>query len=117
MLADLVLFKDKVRDDGFIIGHDFSNEASYVADGCGVVPAVRDFRREFGYELLALTSELYPTFVLTPEADGKTARALVTRLSEAGIPRREIANFSEDRFQHFGEVVSEGRSYAVMAFF
>jgi hypothetical protein len=52
--SDLHAHRDKVKPDGFILGHEFSNcrDRQYF----GVIPAVREFTMESDFELLLFTS-------------------------------------------------------------
>jgi hypothetical protein len=63
--ADLHAYFPKIKDDGFIIGHDFTNHR--VAQSChfGVVEAVAQFCKETGTHLLALTgTEEFSTYII-----------------------------------------------------
>jgi hypothetical protein len=61
---DLTAYRHKVKRDGFIIGHDYTNHAQAQSWNFGVVEAVNRFVVEFGYEFIALTYEGFPTYVL-----------------------------------------------------
>ncbi len=62
---DLVTYAPKVRQHGFIAGHDYTNHVQAQHWNFGVVEAVNRFVLEFGYEFVALTLENHPTFVIT----------------------------------------------------
>lgn len=66
---DLVAYAPKIRDGGFIVGHDYTNHSQAKKWNFGVVEAVNRFVVEFGYEFVALTIENFPTYVLTKSAD------------------------------------------------
>lgn len=60
VLNDLNLYSTRVRNDGFIICHDYVNydNVLYYKDGTsktGVVEAVNDFCKESGYQILLIT--------------------------------------------------------------
>ena len=76
---DLAHIDKKIADDGFIVGHDFSN---YHKRGFGVVSAVRDFVRKRGYKLLLITLEPDPTYVIA-KAPGGAVEALVSKVIRA----------------------------------
>ena len=69
-LADLKSWAPKVKSDGLIIGHDFTNQSSAKRDGFGVIEAVRDFIDQTDYRLLALSSDYFPSFILAKELSG-----------------------------------------------
>jgi hypothetical protein len=78
-LGDLRAFAPKVRDDGFILGHDFSNTSVGRKMNFGVVDAVRTFLAETGYELVAVTIEAAPTYVIA-KSSGAARDAFVEAL-------------------------------------
>jgi methyltransferase family protein len=97
---DLELVWPKVKPDGFILGHDFSNSPEARARGFGVVNGVRDFVRASGAHLVAMTmiSEFFPSYVLTKSLHPRFsafAEQFVLR-SEAIV---EIRSHSPD-YQH-----------------
>ncbi|WP_051284487.1 class I SAM-dependent methyltransferase [Nisaea denitrificans] len=97
---DLRLVWPKVKPDGLILGHDFSNSPEARARGFGVVAGVRDFIRESGAHLVAITmiSEFFPSYVLAKSLHpgvGAFAEQFVLR-SEATV---EIRSHSPD-YQH-----------------
>ncbi|CCQ75270.1 class I SAM-dependent methyltransferase [Magnetospira sp. QH-2] len=64
---DLALYWDKVKDDGFIVGHDYTNIEPARKMGFGVIEAVDSFVAERGAEFIALTAEAYPTYLLAKQ--------------------------------------------------
>ena len=96
---DLTTYAPKVREDGFIVGHDYTNHVQAKQWGFGVVEAVNRFVLEFDYEFVALTAEGFPTYVLTRN------RESARRLTEAlilNVPCTvEIRDFPRKHdFQH-----------------
>lgn len=75
VLGDLELIDPKIRADGLIWGHDFSNTFMSRAKKFGVVRAVREFLHTSGYTLQFITNESAPSFVIAkqPEAEFATA--------------------------------------------
>ncbi|WP_339849178.1 class I SAM-dependent methyltransferase [uncultured Nisaea sp.] len=97
---DLQLVWPKVKPDGLILGHDFSNSQEARARGFGVVDGVQDFIRETGAHLVAMTmiSEFFPSYVLAKSFHPRLrtfAEQFVLR-SEATV---EIRSNSPD-YQH-----------------
>ncbi len=107
---DLVTYAPKIRDDGFIIGHDYTNHIQAQQWNFGVVPAVNRFARDFGYEFVALTIEGFPSYVLT------RSRESAHRLTEAlilNVPYVvEVRDFpNRHDFQH--KSLAVGKRYIV----
>jgi len=61
---DLTTYARLVKDDGFILGHDYTNHVQARAWNFGVVEAVNRFVKESGFEFVALTMEAFPTYLL-----------------------------------------------------
>lgn len=78
--ADLAAFSDKVKPDGFILGHDYTNHAPALNSGFGVVEAVNDFVVKEDYHFLVMTMEVFPTYVLTRNPGSAESQALISRL-------------------------------------
>ncbi|MBF0325419.1 MAG: class I SAM-dependent methyltransferase [Alphaproteobacteria bacterium] len=83
VLADLRAFFPKVADDGLILGHDFANHPMAQQMKFGVIEAVETFLAESGCRMIALTNEIYPTFVLAKNPDGPTAQRLLAAICYA----------------------------------
>jgi hypothetical protein len=62
--ADLEAFAPKVKADGFILGHDYTNHPAAQQMGFGVMQAVNEFVGRTDFQFVALTNEAYPTYVL-----------------------------------------------------
>lgn len=75
VIEDLKLVDPKVRDDGLILGHDFSNTFMSRAKKFGVIKAVREFIQDTGYSLEFVTNESAPTFVVAKQPDSEFATA------------------------------------------
>ena len=104
---DLVTYAPKVRAEGFIIGHDYTNHAQAKQWNFGVVEAVNRFVLEHGYEFVALTLEAFPTYVLTRHPD--SARQLHELLIRNVSYVVEIRDFPRNqRFEHKSLVVKKG---------
>ncbi|NNG03050.1 MAG: class I SAM-dependent methyltransferase, partial [Inquilinus sp.] len=71
-LADLRAWAPKLREDGLILGHDFTDQA----DSFGVIRAVADFVASTDYRFLCLTTDYFPTFVLSRSMTGTTEKLL-----------------------------------------
>jgi hypothetical protein len=62
---DLELFEPKIKDDGFILGHDYTNSALAQQQKFGVIEAVNEFVKKYNYHFLAATlHEAFPSYVL-----------------------------------------------------
>ena len=97
--GDLITYQHKVKPDGFIVGHDYTNHVQAQQWNFGVVEAVNRFVRETGYEFVALTLEAFPTYLLAKD------RARATALKQAlilNVPYAvEIRDYPGDRrFEH-----------------
>ncbi len=64
--SDLQAWVPKVRKDGLIFGHDFTDQDR----AFGVIDAVRDFTEVEGYRLLCVTTDYFPTFALARDLSG-----------------------------------------------
>jgi hypothetical protein len=78
--ADLQNYKRKVKPEGLILGHDYTNHARAQSMDFGVVEAVNDFVRDEGYAFLALTNESFPTYVIARDAESEAAQNLMAQL-------------------------------------
>lgn len=92
VLEDLRLVWPKVKPDGFILGHDFSNAPGARQMGFGVVEGVRAFVEESGAIFAAMTmiSENFPSYVLVKRRNEAASDFLKTFLlrSEAVVELR-----------------------------
>lgn len=61
---DLQWWSSKVRSSGCIMGHDFVDNEAARKMGFGVVRAVEWWSAQAGWELIAITSEEWPSFKL-----------------------------------------------------
>lgn len=93
VLADLVAYRRKVNSEGFILGHDYTNDLAARRKHFDVVRAVNAFVATYGYHFLALTGEHYPTYVLVEKEDAPSARLLVAKLAYNLPFMVEIRNF------------------------
>ena len=66
-LEDLRAWSECVADDGIIMGHDYADNPVSRKFGFNVPRAVGEFCDESEWELLAITHEAYPTFVLVKD--------------------------------------------------
>ena len=87
--TDLEAYAPKVKEDGFVLGHDYTNHASAQHMQFGVVEAVNEFVIANGYAFIALTRENFPTYVLARSETAESARLLLTKLvyNVAGLTR------------------------------
>jgi hypothetical protein len=64
VMSDLEHYAPKIKDDGIIMGHDYTNNKDAYHMGFGVIEAVNEFIKTHGYHLLMMTWENFPTYVL-----------------------------------------------------
>ncbi len=104
---DLATYGRKVRDDGFIIGHDYTNHVQARQWNFGVVEAVNRYVRESGYEFVALTMEAFPTYVI---AKSKELARQLTDLLVRNVPYVvEIRDFPQrNDFEHKSVALKKG---------
>ena len=96
---DLAAWAGKVKDDGLILGHDFTDHDGD-GDGhppYGVIRAVREFCEAGGGRLFLLTADPFPTFVILKSETG-AARAFSERVIKAS---RRLIRASFDDFAQF----------------
>lgn len=78
--SDLRHYKDKVKPEGLIIGHDYTNHAPAREMNFGVIEAVNDFAKAEGFQMVALTHENFPTFILARRLEGPWVEHLMGHL-------------------------------------
>jgi hypothetical protein len=74
---DLALYGPKVKAGGLILGHDYAASAAARAMKFGVVEAVNQFVESGQAEMLILTYEQFPTYVLTKRPVSSAAHSFV----------------------------------------
>lgn len=115
--SDLLAFKDKLKHDGFILGHDFSNNTMSRHRKFGVVAAVREFVRTEGFELVLLTNETAPTYVLARQGNETTLPGLRNALlNHQACSLLEIHESVLDKYQQVEVNHADGRSGQMMKF-
>lgn len=77
--SDLELYRPKVKPDGIIMGHDYTNHLNAQAMSFGV-EAVNEFVEREGFSFIALTQEVFPTYVLARDAAGEAVQHLTSHL-------------------------------------
>ncbi len=114
-LADLLAFKDKVKPDGFILGHDFSNYRK--ARAFGVIPAVREFTQTEGFDLVLLTNETNPSYLLARSENDSTLPELRNVLINHGEGRPiDVDDHLLDRFVQTPVIDADGQEGRIMTF-
>ena len=108
MLADLESYDAKIKKDGFILGHDYTNHAEAKKMNFGVVEAVDRFVARSGYEFLVLTNAEFPTFVLAKTVNSEAVQTVLANIVFNVRGTIEIHDFPERGFKH-KEVMSKGR--------
>ena len=97
---DLDAFAPKLKDDGFILGHDYTNQKKVQELQFGVVEAVNEFVTKRHYTFFALTTEDYPTYVLVKDASQNSVDIFMDKLVRNVRPIIEIRDYPERPFQH-----------------
>jgi hypothetical protein len=112
---DLEAYYPKVKDDGFICGHDFSNHESARELGFDVVRAVSDFSRERVCQICAVTAnEDFLSFVVAKQPGPHIDLFLLKLLyTVPGIV--SVQNFLERRFEHQLFRFSDGRQNLIVS--
>lgn len=78
-LNDLTAYNNKVKDDGYILGHDFTPPGGKPKKGFGVNEAVEDFVNANGYILSGITNESkFASYIISK--NNKSHQALVERV-------------------------------------
>ena len=78
--ADLHNYMRKVKPTGLILGHDYTNHAVAQQMNFGVVEAVNEFVLDEEYAFVALTQEVFPTYLLAMSQDLPVIQALTANL-------------------------------------
>lgn len=81
---DLALAWDKVKEDGFVLGHDFSNGPLAEAQNFGVVEAVNRFVVERQAIFVAMTMEVYPSYLLAKKVTPRLTSVIENLLVGSG---------------------------------
>jgi len=100
VMNDLVNFSSKVKDGGFILGHDYTNHEDAKKQNFGVVEAVNDFVIRNKYQFLALTLyEGWPTYVIS-KTYHQNADVFLMNLARNSEFVLEIEDFLNFKYQH-----------------
>jgi len=115
-LQDLRLYAPKVKDDGFLVGHDYANHPQAQIDNFQVVEAVNDFVRESGYTFGLLTNELYATYLIAKTEDPGRYNELILNMILQCELHAEIKNAETKTFQQFVAAFPNGEQRLVTSF-
>jgi len=117
VLADLMAYKDKVKPDGFILGHDFSNTRMGRAKKFGVIRAVREFTAREAFELVLVTNEAAPTYLLAHFGNDTTLPALRSALlNHKACSLIELDDSLLDQFEQIEVIYADGGKGQLMRF-
>lgn len=111
VLDDLYAFDAKVKPDGLILGHDYTTHPDYRAMGFGVVEAVNQFVVETGYELLCVTYEGSPSFVIAKDRASLDRHRFLGRLMHNVPMVVEIDNAERREMVHKDVLRSDGTPF------
>ncbi len=87
---DLERFLPKVKPNGFILGHDYTNHIDALDMDFGVVEAVDEFCLENKMAFLALTNESYPSFILSRDENNEASKMIKSHIYYNFTPLVEI---------------------------
>lgn len=87
--SDLAALLPKLKSDGFLCGHDYTNSPWAQRMAFGVVEAVNEFLDQTGLQFVALTKELYPSYLLS--RPGRHVDRLEERIRQRLTVEREFA--------------------------
>lgn len=105
--ADLGDYAPKVKPDGFLLGHDYTNHQPARQSGFGVVEAVNAFCEREGWHFLLLTMENFPTYVLVRDRQTVAAQTLVANVLFHGAWTVELGDYPRGwQYQHNAVVVA-----------
>jgi hypothetical protein len=100
VLMDLEAFKEKVKPSGLILGHDYSNSPMSRKKGFGVVKAVRQFVAGGDYQLVLITNEPAPTYLLARRGiDTIVSHLINAMISDHDCTLIEIGDDLLDRYE------------------
>lgn len=97
-LADLRNYLPKIKPDGLLLGHDYASHSAARSMGFDVVEAVNQFVREEDVEMIVLTYEPYPTYVLARRPLSGQARTFLAGALYHFEIAMEIRNPETKRF-------------------
>lgn len=102
VLEDLTLVAPKVKPNGFIVGHDFSNSVTSRRRKFGVVRAVREFVARGEWTLVAFSNERAASYVLA-----RTDRPDVIETFRSTVLSHDLQAFEVDdmMLDHFEQVM------------
>lgn len=97
--ADLTAYAAKLTPQGFIAGHDYTNNPLAQRQGFGVIEAVNRFAVETNFSLILITREAFPTYILA--RPGPQVDRLLGSLFFCGAVVAAIEGYPEvGRFTH-----------------
>lgn len=104
VLEDLLAWSTRVRKDGVLLGDDYAEHPASARKDFGTIGAVTAFRARRGWKMVALTRELYPSYLLKPPAAspwaGHFMRSILQSKVEAiDVPEGLVAGFRQQVLQ------------------
>lgn len=106
--ADLTAYAAKLKPQGFIAGHDYTNNPLAVRQGFGVIEAVNRFVVETDFRLVLMTLEAFPSYILA--RPGPQLDRLLGGLFFEGAVVAEIEGYpAAGQFRHRYYEVNERR--------
>jgi len=115
-LSDLRGYAPKVKDDGFIVGHDYANHPKAKHDDFGVVEAVNQFLAETGYAFVALTHEEFPTYVIAKAPDGERCQTFIAEALRRLPVMAQIVDAENKAYRQIVALFSDGTKKIIFSF-
>ncbi len=106
---DLRHYAPKVQADGFICGHDYTNNPAAQRMNFGVIEAVNGFVRETDYTFVALTLEPFPTYILSANPTSARCQEFITYATHGLDVAFEVEDFEDKNFSHVFAEFSDGK--------
>ncbi len=100
VMDDLGRFDSKMKESGLILGHDFTNQENAREMNFGVVEAVEEFVGRKPYDFLAMTLEIFPTFLLAKGGKSELVAAMIERLILELPGTVEIRDYPGRTYRH-----------------
>jgi len=105
VLQDLKVYSPKVKSDGFIMGHDFSNTRMGRIKHFGVIRAVREFCDTSDFKLVLVTNEDAPSYMLVRDETSEVFKSFLSRLFK--VPNIGLLEVDGRFFAHFEQVETQ----------
>jgi SAM-dependent methyltransferase len=113
VLEDLEAWSRRVRPGGVLLGDDYAEHAASAHKNFGVIGAVTAWKRRRSWRMVALTRELYPSYLLAPPGRSPWASHFMRSILESKVEMIDIPESLAASFHHRTLQRSDG-SYRVI---